>query len=61
MILIKLITSRIEKRLSANANETVDRSQPKSVSKGTINTPDEDRTIPAIRIEKKAISKITQL
>ncbi|MDF2791300.1 MAG: hypothetical protein K0S80_4402, partial [Neobacillus sp.] len=34
---------------------------PKSVSKGTINTPDEERMIPAVIIEKNAINKITQL
>jgi hypothetical protein len=49
------------RRLIANANEMVDRSQPKSVSKGTMNTPDEERTIPAVMIEKNTINKITQL
>jgi hypothetical protein len=39
----------------------VDRSHPNSFSKGTMNTPDEERMIPAVIIEKNAINKITQL
>jgi hypothetical protein len=49
------------RRLIAKANEIVERSHPNSASKGTINTPDDDRIIPAIRMEKKAMNKITQL
>jgi hypothetical protein len=49
------------RRLIAKANEIVDLSHPNSVSKGTMNTPDDDLTIPAIIIEKKAMNKIIQL
>jgi hypothetical protein len=50
-----------KRRLIAKANEMIDRSHPNSVSKGTMNTPDDDLTIPATIIEKKAMNKIIQL
>jgi hypothetical protein len=45
----------------AKAKEMTDRSHPNSLSNGTMNTPDDDLTIPATIIEKKVMIKITQL
>jgi hypothetical protein len=50
-----------KRRLNAKANEIVERSHPNSASKGTMKTPDDDRIIPAIRMDKKATNKINQL
>jgi hypothetical protein len=53
--------SPYKNRLIANAKEITERSHPNSFSKGTINTPDDDLTIPATIIEKNAIINIIQL
>ena len=45
----------------AKANEMTGRSQPNSTSKGSINTPDDDLTIPATIIAQNVTAKTTQL
>lgn len=48
-------------KLSAKANEIDGRLQPNSISNGSINTPEEERIIPATMMAKKVTSKTTQL